>query len=103
MSADCECPYCGKEIDICHDDGYGYEEDVLHEQYCGACDKYFTYTTSISFYYETYKADCLNGSEHKFKPTKTFPIEFTEMKCEDCEERRKPTEEEWIQIRQPLV
>ena len=24
---DVECPYCGAEIEINHDDGYGYEED----------------------------------------------------------------------------
>jgi len=28
------CPYCGAEQEICHDDGYGYEEDVLHQQEC---------------------------------------------------------------------
>ena len=96
---DIECPYCGIADDINHDDGQGYEEDVLHEQWCGNCDKNFTYTTSISFYHEAYKADCLNGSEHKFEATKTYPVECTKMKCRDCEETRDPTEKEWIEIK----
>jgi len=70
---DIECPYCGKEQDICHDDGQGYEEDCMHEQECGYCSKIFVYTTSISFYYEVFKADCLNGDEHKYKKMKMFP------------------------------
>jgi len=27
---DVECPYCGAEQEINHDDGQGYDEDVLH-------------------------------------------------------------------------
>lgn len=27
---DVECPYCGKGLDIDHEDGYGYEEGVTH-------------------------------------------------------------------------
>lgn len=93
-----KCPYCGEEQEINHDDGYGYEEDRLHEQECGDCDKTFTFTTSIHYYYEAHKADCLNGSPHKLKPTTTIPIEFTRMYCEECEYKRKPTEKEWKDI-----
>ncbi len=25
---DINCPYCDAELDICHDDGFGYEEGV---------------------------------------------------------------------------
>lgn len=92
---DIECPYCGKEQEINHDDGYGYEEDRIHQQQCDDCDKYFTYTTSISYHYDPSKADCLNDSEHTFKSTHTYPKEYTRMECTQCGETRRPTEQEW--------
>lgn len=91
---DINCPYCEAGQDICHDDGFGREEGVKHEMQCDECEKYFTFTTSISFDYEAEKADCLNGSDHDFKPTMTHPREYTKMECTMCEESRKPTEEE---------
>lgn len=94
-----ECPYCGKEQDINHDDGYGYEENEIHQQQCEECGKYFAYTISIHFYHEATKADCLNGGEHKWKTSTTYPVEYTQMFCTDCDERRLPTEEEWIEIK----
>jgi hypothetical protein len=95
MNKDVECPYCEKWQEINHDDGYGYEEDVYHEQQCYDCGKIFTFTTSIIYHYESRKADCLNGSKHKWKQRYTFPREYTKMTCEDCEETREPTNEEW--------
>lgn len=91
---DLECPYCEKGLEICHDDGFGYEENTNHEMRCGYCKKHFVFQTSISFYYEPQKADCLNGSPHDFKAQKTFPIEYTKMECQMCGETRKPTTEE---------
>lgn len=91
-------PYCGVPQDINHDDGYGYREDVRHEQQCHSCDKIFVYTTSISFYYEAEKADCLNGSEHNFQPTRTYPKEYSQMKCTICDTERECTKEEMQQI-----
>lgn len=29
---DIECPYCGHEQDICHDDGFGYAHKLLPTQ-----------------------------------------------------------------------
>ena len=46
---DVKCPYCNKGQDINHDDGFGYEEDAIHEQDCISCSKIFAFTTSISF------------------------------------------------------
>ena len=93
MSHDVECPYCGAGINICHDDGQGYEEDVRHEGHCRACDKYFVFTTSIHFSYEAAKADCLNESEHRLKFQRTYPDQFSYMICEDCDyETRKHPE-----------
>lgn len=96
--SDINCPYCDANQDINHDDGYGYEENVKHEQRCSKCGKYFTFTTHRTRYYEVQRADCLNGSEHKWRRTYTFPIEFTDMECDTCDKRRKPDEKEMAQI-----
>jgi len=86
MYADVDCPYCGAELEINHDDGYGYQEDVIHEQECSKCDMMFAYTTSISFYYEAYKADCLNGAKHKVKKAVAFPAYMPpRYRCVDCD------------------
>lgn len=95
MDKDLHCPYCGIASDVCHDDGDYYEEDTLHEMECEFCGKTFTFNTMIMFSYEAYKADCLNEGEHIWKPTTTFPIECTKMRCKTCEETREPTKEEW--------
>ena len=42
-----ECPYCGKETEVCHDDGACFEEDVLHETSCDHCDKTFVLTRMV--------------------------------------------------------
>jgi len=94
MSYDLNCPYCDAKLDVCHDDGFGYEEGVKHEMQCGECDKYFVFETSISFYYEPEKADCLNDAAHDFKPTSTHPRFFTNMECSICGKNREPTTEE---------
>ena len=89
-----QCPYCKEKIEIDHTDGYGYEEAETYQQECSRCGKSFVYTTEISISHTTFKADCLNGSPHKFKPTSTFPKEYTMMECEICGEKRKPTAKE---------
>jgi hypothetical protein len=91
---DVECPYCGKGVEINHDDGYGYDESKTHNQECSHCDKTFAYSTLISFDYDAWKADCLNGGEHKWKKTLTHPPCFARHICEDCGEERPHTDEE---------
>jgi len=82
---DAECPYCGKGVEICHDDGYGYDEETIYAQECPHCDKEFAYTTSISFHYETYEAPCLNGGEHKWRKVNSWPNFYPGRKrCENC-------------------
>lgn len=98
MHDDVNCPYCGAGQEICHDDGRGYEEDRNHEQECGECEKIFVFNTHISFSYTAQKADCLNGSEHKYKPTGTYPCEYTRMRCIDCDHERPCTEDEMTQV-----
>jgi glutaredoxin len=91
---DINCPYCDHAQDICHDDGFGYTEGVRHEIQCEVCSKNFVFETSISFYYEPQKADCLNGSEHNYQRTHTCPDVFTKMACADCDSERELTEQE---------
>ena len=100
---DIECPYCNAGQDIDHDDGYGYSENETHQQRCRKCDSTFTYTTSISFYYEADKAPCLNGEEHQYKPTHTHPDCWTRMRCVWCDEERSLTEEERVEMKIPTV
>ena len=85
-----ECPYCGAEVEINHDDGYGYTEDEAHQQECDKCDKTFVFHTGIIFLYEAKKADCLNGSEHQWEPRKGWPEELFigKERCSVCEEER---------------
>ena len=78
------CPYCNAKVEINHDDGYGYDEDEIHQQECHSCNNTFVYRTFIIMNYYTEKAECLNGGEHKFYKTKTFPPQFAVMKCEIC-------------------
>lgn len=98
---DVKCPYCDAEQEINHDDGYGYAEDGTYNQECGKCGKTFVYNTFISFDYEVRKADCMNGSNHDFKPSMTMPKCFTSMVCSMCDEQRQLTNEERIELSIP--
>jgi hypothetical protein len=93
---DIECPYCGKEQNIDHDDGFGYKEDVLHQMECKYCEKQFVFTTSILFHYYPEKADCLNDGNHNYQLTHTFPKEFSKMRCSMCDDERELTDEEML-------
>lgn len=88
--SDIECPYCGHEQEVCHDDGKNYEEDATNQMDCYECEKTFVFSTVISFDYYPYKADCLNGSEHRMKPVKHFPKHHPDwVRCEDCGHNEK--------------
>mgnify|MGYP003437627122 CR=1 FL=1 len=96
--SDIECPYCGKEQDINHDDGAGYTEGVAEQQTCDDCGNTFAYTTEISFSHTAYKADCLNDGEHDYQLTHTSPKEFSKMECSMCDDSRELTEAERIKF-----
>jgi transposase-like protein len=83
--SDINCPYCDAELYVCHDDGYGYEENVNHQMECHKCEKSFVFQTSISFYYEAEKADCLNDGNHNWKKnhTQEFNIPSYEEYCKE--------------------
>lgn len=90
--SDTTCPYCDAEVEINHDDGYGYDECKTHQQDCRKCGKTFAYTTEISFHYETAKADCMNGGTHNYKEVKQYgwPEPRTLMRCTDCDHETLP-------------
>jgi len=96
---DIKCPYCEKEVEICHDDGFGYREDVNYEMECPHCGKNFVFTTTIIFNSEAHKADCLNDGKHDYKLTHTFPRAFSKMRCSICERERGLTEDERIKYK----
>lgn len=100
--ADLQCPYCDADQSVCHDDGAGYSECESHEMTCKACDKHFVFQTSISYYYEPFKADCLNGSEHRYAMTKTWPKHAARWRCQDCDHEKALTESEMAEhIKEP--
>lgn len=92
--SDVECPYCGEEQEINHDDGYGYSEDEVYEQQCPRCERNFVYHTHIHFSYNVGKAPCLNGGKHTYKPSMTYPKQYTKMRCSVCDAVRSCTEDE---------
>ena len=91
-----KCPYCGEEVEICHDDGYS--ESEKYNQECHNCGKVFVFTTTISIDHELAKADCLNGGEHTEKLTHTHPKFFSKMYCTQCGMERELTDEEREQL-----
>jgi len=97
--ADLECPYCGADNEACHDDGAGYDESQLHEMQCCQCDKYFTFNTTICFYYEPHKADCLNDGNHQWVIRNSYPKhhQTAQMECKTCDATRPMTDEEWYE------
>lgn len=84
---DIECPYCGFEQDVCHDDGFGFREDTAHEVECHKCEKNYVFYTSISYDYSTSKADCLNGSPHNVKVIDN--INMVSESCRDCDYEKR--------------
>lgn len=94
MSAqDLKCPYCEAWNEVCHDDGFGYAEDVAHQMDCRECNKTFIFHTYISFHYEPSKADCLNDAPHDYKETRAYPERARVMRCEICgDEKPLPPE-----------
>ena len=96
---DLQCPYCQTEQVVCHDDGHGYEENEKHQMQCSNCDKHFVFETSIIFYYEAEKADCLNDGNHQYKLNHASPSVFTCMECALCDQKRELTDDERISLK----
>jgi hypothetical protein len=81
-----DCPYCKHNQEINHDDGYGYDEDNDHEQYCSNCGKYFRYTTHIIFHYDVYCHPAV--AEHVLENSERHPNLFCCINCEYSELRK---------------
>ena len=93
----CTCPYCDAEVEICHDDGFGYAEDETYQYECDSCGKHFVFTTSISFYHSAEKAECLNGGEHEYKESITYPRRYTKLFCSMCgDEKPLPADHPYL-------
>jgi hypothetical protein len=75
--SDVKCPYCGEYNEICHDDGYGYDEDKEYEQECSHCEKTFVFTTQISFWHNVY---CQDG-DHDLKQSRSERY----LECTKCD------------------
>lgn len=84
--SDVNCPYCGTDQAINHDDGYGYEEGELFSQKCVSCGKTFAFTTSILFSFDATKAPCLNDGEHEWLEETCYPPRVGRKRCVNCGE-----------------
>jgi len=80
---DLNCPYCNKAMDTLDDQS---DPGRLHERQCPYCGKHFVFEIEYAPIYTSRKADCLNGAEHDFVMTRTFPPEFARAECMTCRE-----------------
>lgn len=85
------CPYCEHEYDLCHDDGAFYNQDGVEVEECPNCEKSFLVHSSVSWYFEAEKAECLNDGNHKWK--KEYGVMYPELAnrevCEVCDTKRQ--------------
>lgn len=91
MSKDVKCPYCGADVEVNHDDGYGLEEDLIFKQECDWCAKVFAYTVCIEIHHNAKRMECLNGEPHKYEKIMIFPPDYHVMKCVDCGHTAEPS------------
>ena len=99
MSEQVECPYCKEYVEIEPDEHY----ENYEEYQCPECDKNFEVFAETMIHYSTLgKADCLNGSKHKWKQIVGTPeIHFRgKYRCEDCSathtvKEEQATNQEW--------
>ncbi len=90
-----ECPYCEKSFDLCHDDGAYLSESSREEAECEHCGKCFMVSSSVSWYFEGEKADCLNGGEHDWQQSGGAPVEhfIGRFYCTQCDRKEYRDEE----------
>ena len=96
--SDVQCPYCHHEFDVCHDDGHGLDESRRWEEECPECEKRFVFTTCFTVSHSGYKADCLNGTPHDMKMSKTYPRRFSRWECKSCDHTEQPTEAQLAEL-----
>ena len=49
--SDVNCPHCGAEQEINHDDGYAYSEEETYQQDCDQCGRTFTFSVWVDVTY----------------------------------------------------
>jgi hypothetical protein len=94
MRQDVECPYCETWNEICHDDGFGLDENTKHEMQCERCEKYFVFETEITYLFSASKAACLNGGDHEWMIIECYPEFMTRRYC-PCGMSEFVHEEKW--------
>lgn len=100
MSYQLECPYCNEEF-YEELEGCQYEDNCLSETECPKCEKMFVFRTNVSISLDAYKADCLNGEKHDYRPTNWYLVHEHQVglyKCYDCENTKKMTKEEALKL-----
>ncbi len=83
MHHDLTCPYCSTPQEA-RDIERDQDEDFKHEMECRSCEKSFVFVIHVHVTYEALAAECLNGAEHNYKETKTWPRRCARMQCTDC-------------------
>lgn len=83
---DVVCPYCKESQEINHDDGYGYTEDVMHEQHCTSCGELFKFETIFTIHYEVF---CNGDHDMELSPIKGNKIFYQCNNCDHSEIRRE--------------
>lgn len=84
---DLECPYCEEWFEVCQDDGHLCEDDQHYQEECPSCEKKFIATVCWSASFSGYKADCLNGGEHRAYEVGIAPKPLQpRIACRDCGE-----------------
>lgn len=95
---DVKCPYCGHEMELCHDDGAYYSEDY-EDCECYKCEETFQVSTYISY---THTAHCADNMHDYVKYEDIWPdsrwsrerdcvgATFYVLRCnrEECDEGR---------------
>jgi len=84
----CTCPYCDKKMDDDPEDCY--EPNECYEWECLNCGKLFVFYVEYERIYREIKADCLNGGEHDYQRTCTYPPEFAKARCTICQKEIEP-------------
>jgi hypothetical protein len=92
---DLDCPYCHAKID---DPDDCYEPDKVYQHQCHECEKYFTFTIDYIRDYSSEQADCLNGAEHDYKETTTYPKRYTRLVCSMCDDRKSVSPERLAEL-----
>lgn len=90
-----ECPYCNAPQEHTNDEGFRQDETWTEE--CTECGKSYRLQGWYVEEYSAEMADCLNGSDHDYRPITGYPREYFLGKfcCKMCDKKtsKEPTPE----------